>query len=373
MLKLLSFQPVSLYKNGGASRVLRRLYKGHEEQVYSIGITDNADKLQTGDLHETVISATPVHRPWMRWKVRNLFIWLRNKGFKPFIMQRIRKAAVGVDYDVVHVIHHGPYCMAVVTDEILAGKQLWVSFHDHYTSSGVSFEDTKHLWTKAHRRMAISNELAEEYQRVFGHEDFELITDGVLPQEISQPITINKTKPVIIYFSGLLHIGYYPLFEVLADAMDKLSAQGTSFEFVLRGTQTLSFLANRKFKVDYRRGFISDEEIKAEMDVASILYLPIKFNNPEFYKYSLSTKMVSYLGASGAILYHGPADSAACKRLATANAAINCTTFSVADMVDAINRLIANASQISANAKKQARTEFDLEEIKRQFWQIKNT
>src|SRR5690606_34277474 len=103
--------------------------------------------------------------------------------------------------------------------------------------------------------------------------------------------------------------------EAFANALDKLSDTNMKFRLVLRGTQKLSFLKDRMFTVEYRQTFVSDDEIKSEIDRADILYLPIKFNSPNFYLYSLSTKMIGYLGASGAIFYHGPSDSAANKLL----------------------------------------------------------
>ena len=136
---------------------------------------------------------------------------------------------------------------------------------------------------------------------------------------------------------------------------------------VLRGTQQLSFVENRAFITEYRTSFISDEAIKAEMDEAAIFYLPIKFSPPEFYLYSLSTKMVSYLGSPGAILYHGPANSAAGKMLDIANAAVSCNTLNVNDMVNAISALVQNTS-VSANAGKLAAEQFDMEAIRKQFW-----
>jgi glycosyltransferase involved in cell wall biosynthesis len=370
-LKILSFQPLSLYRNGGASRVLRRLYKGAENSVYSIGVTETPGKLPPGEIAEIVVPTLPLHRPWMRWKIRNLFIWLRQKVFKFNTMRQIQKAAQGVDYDTIHMIHHGPYAMALCKDELLSGKQLWVSFHDHYLTTNTNFTDTQYLWNKAHRRLVISTELGQEYQRLFNYQNYEIITDGVLPGEFSSPRKINKEKPVIIYFSGLLHLGYYSLFRVLADALDIISMQGIEFKLVMRGTQQLDFLKNRNYKVEYRINFISDEAIKQEMDIATILYLPIKFNNPEFYLYSLSTKMVGYLASPGSILYHGPADSAAYKMLDEANAAICCTTLTVDDMVIAINELINNKSEVSEHAKKLAYEKFNFDTIREIFWQTK--
>ncbi|MBD1393303.1 glycosyltransferase [Mucilaginibacter glaciei] len=368
-VKILSIQPVSLYRNGGASRLLRRLYSGYESRIQSIGVSDNTGELLQGNMPETIIKARPLQRTWMRWKARNLVIWLREKVICKYTMHRIRKAASKADCQVIHTISHGPYTMAAYHPSILKGKQLWVSFHDHFIPAGTSFNNTQLLWANANRRLVISQQMGDEYNRLFGTQHYELITDGVLANELSAPRAMDNVKLVTIYFSGLLHNEYYPLFEILANALDVLANKGIVCELLLRGTQKLGFLKKRKFTTHYLTGFVSDEMIKQEMDAASILYLPIKFNDPEFYLYSLSTKMVGYLGAPGCILYHGPADSAAGTMLRDANAAVSCTSLNTGDLVGKITELIADRGAVSANAKLLARNRFDMITIKKQFWQ----
>jgi hypothetical protein len=173
---------------------------------------------------------------------------------------------------------------------------------------------------------------------------------------------------ITIYFAGLLHIDYYPLFEILADALDLISKKGFKFRLILRGAQNIDFLNNRAFEVDYRSDFVTDKEIKQELDSASILYLPIKFSEPDFYLYSLSTKMIGYLGASGSILYHGPLNSAACKLLNNSKSAACCGALNVNEVVELILSML-NEDEYSINAKKLARENFNLKNIQNQFWQ----
>jgi hypothetical protein len=81
--------------------------------------------------------------------------------------------------------------------------------------------------------------------------------------------------------------------------------------------------------------------------------------------------MVGYLGASGAILYHGPADSAVCKLLQKSNAAMCNNKLAVDTLSEDILNLIANKTAIAARAKLLAKEHFNLTEIQRQFWQTK--
>ncbi|MFD0750771.1 hypothetical protein ACFQZS_11515 [Mucilaginibacter calamicampi] len=368
-MKILSFHPFSLYANGGGSRILRRLYQGREAQVTSLAVEGISNTPNKGPIKERIVYAMPLTRKWMRWHLRTWIIFLREKKFVEITNRRIRRAAAQIPCDVIHVVHHGPFADALCTDEF-AGKELWVSFHDHFNTTKCTFSSSAELWNRADRRLVISDELGKNYQQVFGNKPYDLITDGVYTDEITYPAEGEAAQPFEVYFAGLLHIAYLPLFEVLADALDKLSADGLSFKVILRATQKLPFLSNRLFKTEYRGITLVDEELKAELNNADILYLPIKFTQPDFYLYSLSTKMVGYLGAPGSILYHGPADSAACNLLQNASAAACCVTLNVDELIISILDAIKNRQKFSAEAKSLAQNKFDMLAIQNKFWQL---
>jgi hypothetical protein len=367
-MKILSYQSFSLYANGGGNRILRRLYQGHEADVVSLAIEAGYYQSVTGAIREKVIPAIPLRRPWMKWRSRDIATWIREKPLKQYTMNRIRQGSRAIDCDVVHIMSCGPWSTALCNEEALTDRELWMSAHDHFATTQCSFNDASLLWNRAHRRLVISPELGNEYQRLFGKLPYELITDGVLENEISTPAEIMQA-PFIIYFAGLLHIEYIPLFRVLANALDQLSKNGLSFKLVFRGTQQLPFLKDRSFETTYLPVSLDNDVLKKDLDAASILYLPIKFVDPNFYRYSLSTKMVGYLGAPGSILYHGPHDSAAGRLLRETHSAVNCNSLDVDDMIKSILYLINEKNTISSNAKELARNRFSLESIKDRFWQ----
>ncbi|WP_374951924.1 glycosyltransferase [Mucilaginibacter sp.] len=366
-MKILSYHPFSLYANGGGSRILRRLYQGHEDEVTALIIQQSAELPPKGRVREIVVHASPVIMPWARWKLRNLLIWMRTVAFKPLTVKKVQHAAAKIDFDVLHVVNHDTFSAALCNDIICQDKQIWVSFHDHYKEIKSPPADTQLLWNRAHRRLVISDELGTQYQKEFGIRPYEVITDGVTAAELSEAATIIK-EPVTIYFAGLLHITYLPLFKTLANALDLLNTQGKKFNLVLRGTQNLKFLNGRSFNVDYRPMTLNDAELKSELDASDLLYLPLKFTSPEFYLYSLSTKMVGYLAAPGTILYHGPADSAACKLLQQHHAGLCFTDLNPVDLANSIGRLISGDHQYSINAKKIAQKQFDMAAIRERFW-----
>ena len=368
-IKILTFQYNSVYQHGGAGRVLRRLFEGREEQVTSLYLQTGTAAARTGLIREVAVPVFPLQRTWMRWRLRNLAIWLRESFFKDATIKNITKAAAALEFDVIHAVNHGPFSTALC-DPAFAGKPLWVSFHDHFSTCS-SFEDTKLLWDKSARRLTISKEMGVEYQHLFGQKDFEVITDGVSAAEVSEPATAFH-KPLVIYFAGLLHLDYLELFRTLADALDRVAQQGTQVKLMMRGTQRLDFLQDRSFEVDYRQDFVSDAAIKQELDAADILYLPIKFNLPDFYLYSLSTKMVSYLGGAGTILYHGPANSAACNLLTAYNAASCATSLESEALKENILQILQGTHNYAANAKVLAQKEFDLTLLQNRFWQTQS-
>lgn len=367
-MKILSYQSFSLYANGGGNRILRRLYQGHEADVVSLAIEAGYYKPVTGTIPEKIIPAIPLRRPWMKWRSRDIATWIREKPLKQYTINRIRQESRAIDCDVIHIMSCGPWSTALCNDEVLANKALWISVHDHFATTQCPFHDASLLWNRADRRLVISPELGNEYQRLFGHLPYELITDGILEHEISAPAETIQA-PFVIYFAGLLHIEYIPLFRILADALDILSKKKLSFKLVFRGTQQLPFLKDRSFETTYLPFILDNVALKKDLDAASMLYLPIKFVDPDFYRHSLSTKMVGYLGAPGSILYHGPHDSAAGRLLRETHSAISCTSLDVDELVKSILHGINEKNTISSNAKELARNRFSLERIQKCFWQ----
>lgn len=366
-MKLLSFQPCSLYQNGGCGRVLRRLYEVREQDVISIAANSTAFNKSMGAIKEEQIILFPQQQKWMRWRLRSMNSYLQNNLLHNINRKRIHSVIQKYNYNVIHTVNHGAYSASLFVPKLIKGKKLWASFHDHYSLCS-SFLDCEMLWETADRRLVISKELGEEYARLFSQKPFEIITDGLLENEIASPKQITG-QPIVIYFGGLLHYDYLPLFRVLADVLDTMILkQGFAFKFIIRGAANIGFLNDRLFEVEYRNSFISDEAIGKELNEAAILYLPIKFNNPAFYLYSLSTKMIGYLGAAGKILYHGPTDSAAYRLLCNSSAAILCTTLDKTDLYKALENALWESDQVSENAKLLAQQQFYLNRIQNEFW-----
>lgn len=104
---------------------------------------------------------------------------------------------------------------------------------------------------------------------------------------------------------------------------------------------------------------------------ADLLYLPLPFQEfaRAFSRFSLSTKMITYLGSGLPIFYHGPGDAAAGKLLARHDAAAICTTLNAEEISKQLLDAIARREAIVGSALSLARSQFLLADQQRRFWE----
>jgi len=201
----------------------------------------------------------------------------------------------------------------------------------------------------------------------FTSDHFKIVSDGIEKDEICSPRT-HLGKSLIIFFGGMLHLNYYPLFESLASALDQLADGSWKPIVCLRGTQRLPFLEGRRFELHRLSATLSNEDLLYDLEKADILYRPIGFSMPHFYRHSLSTKVVGYLAAPEVIFYHGPIDSVVAGLLQKANAAAFCATLAPNKIAEVSIQSLARSREFSANVKHLALDHFNLADMRRRFW-----
>lgn len=366
-MKILTHQPFSIHAIGGGARILRRLFEGHEKEVASLCLKCSSHISPSGPFVEREVSAFPLRRRWHRGLPRQIFDLARNRVFREATMTKVRRAASAMEFEVIHVVAHGRFNTTFCDPASRAGKPLWVSFHDHWIPGADYPDGIERLWRAADRRFVISAELGDKYSNDFGSENWTILSDGVDGSEFRNPRG-HHGRTLNIYFGGMLHVDYYPLFEALAKALDCLVEQGWHPVMHLRGTQRLVFMESRRFETRQLPATLSDDELRSDHQMADILYLPIGFSIPHFYLHSLSTKMVGYLASSGAILYHGPFDSAAARLLRGAESAAFTDSLKPEVLANAILQAASHALSLSSNAKKLAKERFNLAEMRARFW-----
>ncbi len=365
---ILSFQPFSVYGNGGGPRIMRRLVEGRESEVIFFSFSFKKDKLNEHP-NEIKYILFPPHKTWMRSFVRTFFTFLRNKVFLAYNIRRSRAIVSKLSFDVMHILDHSFYSSILLPLAIKKKVPVWVSFHDHFISTQSNSEVTRDLWLNASKRMVISPEMGEHYSELFGKRDYMIVTDGLKPYEIAGPKPQINRKQIKVYFGGLLHFDYYELFRKFSITLGEMALRdNVEIEIILRGTQKLNFLDESLLKVDYRPFSIDHELLANEMNEADILYLPIKYNDPTFYKYSFSTKMIGYLGASGNIFYHGPEDAAAARFLLKNDCGVICDSLDEKEILVKFEQSISD-NKYSVNAKAVALRDFQMKMMQDRFFE----
>ncbi|MEP6937453.1 MAG: hypothetical protein ABI871_05225, partial [Chthoniobacterales bacterium] len=118
--------------------------------------------------------------------------------------------------------------------------------------------------------------------------------------------------------------------------------------------------------------FGSEADVEADLETADLLYLPLPFDDVHdaFVRFSLSTKLITYIGSGIPILYHGPETATAFHLLRDAKAALLGTTLDSAAIAATLRHYAEHGDEggCAENALRLARSEFMLGTIRERFW-----
>ena len=225
-------------------------------------------------------------------------------------------------------------------------------------------------WREAKGVFVISDELGQEYCRRYGAREYRIVTDGlksVAPAPLERPA--NSLR---LYFMGLFHLSYAGNLRAVLDALKIVRSRHPDWEISVacRSGGISVPLADGDVPVTVLP-FAPVEEVDRDMLSADLLYQPMPFEEHAraFSRFSLSTKMITYLGSGLPIFYHGPEDAAACRLLARHQAAAICTTLDPESIAARLLDAIAQREAIVSNALGLARSQFMLAEQQRRFWE----
>jgi glycosyltransferase involved in cell wall biosynthesis len=225
------------------------------------------------------------------------------------------------------------------------------------------------VWREANARFVISEAMGNEYDTRYGRRPWEVMTDG-LPDELPERPRPSRNGRMSIYFMGALHISYHPNFRGLLEAVAAMrNDAGVDASIISRGSPLV--FPHQGVPVE-TLPFASERELERDFDRADILYLPLPFGEKfeSFSRFSLSTKMVSYLGTGVPILYHGPGNAAAAQMLKKHDAAAMAVDNLPATIRRAIEEAVARRDEIVGNALRLGREEFRLSRRRRRFWEV---
>ena len=378
-MKLVFIQSFSLGDVGGGPKIIRSV--ADQAPISVSSVCTGIGRLQSLWKGAEVLIAI---RPSLGRLDRTRFHWVGGyveQLWKASFQRRLEAHLVSVGATDVHLLPHswGDFDVGFRVAKRL-GLRVHVSIHDDFLYTARSHPQLKRLeqvlrdvWREAATRFVISKEMGLEYCRRYGERPYIIHTDG------SAPCARLKYEPpstdVNIYFMGMFNRTYIPNFRAFLAALENhqgMIGHGRRIQFTIRthGFNSSDYPGRGIARV---LPFASTETVEAEVRLQHLLYLPLPLE-PEWdglCKYSLSTKMVSYLAAGVPIVYHGPKSSAACKYLESCNAAIQINTNDVESIAQILTKALANIDElklISENAQAASRSDFDGETLQKRFW-----
>jgi glycosyltransferase involved in cell wall biosynthesis len=258
------------------------------------------------------------------------------------------------------------------------GLKYFISVHDDLLYSLAEHPDRfrgekylGHVWQEADGRFVISHAMGEEYCRRYGARSFEIITDGV--ETIPAKPMARSPQSLRIYFMGLFHRSYEPNLRSLLRAVEHFQRVEPAIRVSVRlrcGSLPPSLTSTSQRVSIEVLPMGSQQDVTRDLADADLLYLPLPFDADFelFVRFSMSTKMVSYLGSGLPILYHGPRASAAGELLCKHGAALVANSLEMDDLIPCLQQTVHNLDDTVNQALSLCRSQFSLQGQRRRFW-----
>ena len=371
---ILFVQPFGISAPGGGARILRALLKDAPVKWMSVATTPRPiPKAAFGD--ETQFGGRPYFGKLENSRFARLSHYLdaiAARRLEGKLMHLCKHFSVSGIHGVAHA------CWDTVAAYRAATRSnipFFLTVHDlpayclkNHPLKKIFLRQMAEVWRGAAARFVISEELGAALSQEWGQKPYRVVTDG-LSHHAAEPAHLDG-KSLGIYFMGLFHLGYEPNLVVLQEAMALLAKQhgitvrlkmrcGSIRPEVIRSSELLTVLP-----------FADETTVWEDMKSADLLYLPLSFKPADvaMSAYSLSTKLVSYLGSGIPIFYHGPESSAAGQLLARNNAAVICPSNDPQTVAFRLAECLRAGNSVVHNALKLATERFTLHNIFQTFW-----
>jgi len=372
---ILFVQPFSLGAAGGGSRILRALLNDAPLHWHSVCCSPKRPKPWPNETH------LPSRPFWGKIETSRLAMFPKKTRslFAPRFRRRLKEFCKSINARAIHAIPHSGIDFAQAQT---VARQLslpfFISVHDDLAYTSVAEVPPRirepamaQAWRESDGRFVISESLGLEYSRRYGPRSFEIITDGI--DKLKSPLGTGYPEFGRIYFMGLFHLAYEPNLRALLDGMALFQQTHPDANMALRCR--CEYVRPHVF----RNGdpvevlpFSTEAQIDSDLEEADLLYLPMPFGgkHENFARYSISTKMVTYVGSGVPILYHGPRTSAAFDLLARHRAAVFVTGLEPKEVARGLEEVRETGREIAANAMELARHQFMLADQTKRFWNV---
>lgn len=373
---LVFVQPFGLNSPGGGSRILRALLKDAPVPFLSICTSPQTPPPTTvgQELHLP-------RRPYFGRIESSRFSNLPNIFYGPLsgiFREQLRGICLKIKATAIHAIPQGLdfwYAYQVAQD---LGLPYYLNVQDdlqYALQDSLEFKEgmdkIAEVWQKAEGRFVISEELGKKYCRRYGQKAYTIVTDGL--DKVPEKPEIRPTNSCRIYFMGLFHISYEVNFKALLQALEILHKLRPDWHLTVTcrcGFIRPEVLENR-FPVTLLP-FASEQEVKRDLEQTDMVYLPLPFGQEyeSFVRYSLSTKMITYLGSGLPIIYHGPVEAVASQLLTQHQAAILLHSLDPQSIAEGLIKVQGKTDNMVKNALDLGGKQFLLSQQKYKFWAL---
>jgi glycosyltransferase involved in cell wall biosynthesis len=372
---VLFIQPFSLgVAGGGGGRILRALLGQAPLPWHSVCCSPQKPKRWPGETH------LPSRPAWGKIETSRLgmFPKMTMSIFAPGFRRRLKNFCERFKARAIHTVPHSGLDFAhahAVAREL--SLPFFLSLHDdlaytarHETGRAARESAMRAAWRDADARFVISEALGREYVRRYGDRSYEVVTDGL---DKLKPIPFHpRAETLRIYFMGLFHIGYERNLRALLEGLRIFESRTRKTNVTV--TCRCEYIRPHVWK-DIKPvtvlPFASEQQIERDMEDVDLLYMPMPFgvDHENFTRYSVSTKMVTYVGSALPILYHGPTASAAYDLLHRHEAAIFVNSLDPEEIARTLAALTdAQSQKVVSKALDLAREQFMLADQTRKFW-----
>jgi len=222
-------------------------------------------------------------------------------------------------------------------------------------------------WRRAHQRFVICEEMGLEMCRRYGERPYVIVTDGL--ESVAPAPRPKVAGRLAVYFMGGVNIPYAENFRCLLKALEQRRDEGIDARLITRAGHFPFILSDTAVPIE-SRPWAPQADVLRDFEDVDVVYMPLPFgpDHADLVRFSMSTKMVTYLGGGVPILFHGPKISSAGNLLRRAGAALVADTLDVRAVAEVLAFGGDRGAVVAENALRLAREQFLLSDVRARFW-----